>query len=441
MLTFVYRISTWQDGLLVLEPGKLSNFLGISAEMPLFASLCGNDFVDYEKMRPWHNLLKSGAKPHDTIYPLVVSYIRDCQQKGLDLLEEAKRVVPEGLHPHLEYSVLLFYNGTFHESESTLVAAGVPLSGPMLAQWRAGELAGAMMMAASHGFFALPALVEEMQQTCAWVPSRPLRAAAAKLLPTPVTERLRKSNSTKLQEVELHAPALTLPFRDWPWGVVNTTLELRKAYFRVAVDWAQLEEDCRDLPDECMLPVACMRFLTLVNVEAEGSKLDIPWPYLGAWFWSLAPREEKQQLVAEAKINSVKVCCPAGASFINTYLASLWSVHLLNSSLGKPYGAFDPLAYDGPFLHGILWCLHGNSSRAEGYFSKDDKDRTVLQLPLDCLFSRLLAIFQGVEQEVGQAFSGKVSARKLKFTMPECRKKKPGKTSAKKPTNAFDALR
>ena len=183
-----------------------------------------------------------------------------------------------------------------------------------------------------------------------------------------------------------------------------------------------------------------MRFLTLVNVEAEGSKLDIPWPYLGAWFWSLAPREEKQQLVAEAKINSVKVCCPAGASFINTYLASLWSVHLLNSSLGKPYGAFDPLAYDGPFLHGILWCLHGNSSRAEGYFSKDDKDRTVLQLPLDCLFSRLLAIFQGVEQEVGQAFSGKVSARKLKFTMPECRKKKPGKTSAKKPTNAFDAL-
>ena len=165
-----------------------------------------------------------------------------------------------------------------------------------------------------------------------------------------------------------------------------------------------------------------MRFLTLVNAESERSVLDIPWPYLGAWLWSLAlSREEKQQVLADVKFNPAKVYCPAGASFINAYLASLWSVHLLNGALGMPYGSFDPLAYDGPFLHSILWCLHGNSPQAAGYFgyfSKDDKDRIVLQLPPDALFSAVLTIFQGVESEVGQTFLGKVSARKLKFTMP-----------------------
>ena len=185
-----------------------------------------------------------------------------------------------------------------------------------------------------------------------------------------------------------------------------------------------------------------MRFLTLVNAESESSVLDIPWPYLGAWLWSLAlSREEKQQVVADAKLNPAKVYCPAGASFINAYLASLWSVNLLNGALGMPYGSFDALAYDGPFLHGTLRCLHGSSPQAASYFSKDDKDRIVLQLPPDALFSAVLTIFQGVENEVGQTFLGKVNAWKLKFTMPAEKKPKAQKANAKKSTNAFDALR
>eukprot|EP00435_Cladocopium_sp_Y103_P062594 s92_g24.t1 len=432
-----------EDGLLVLEPARLWQYLGICGdEVSLFASLCGNDFVGHEEMRPWHNLLRSGAKQHDTIYPLAVSFIHDCKKKGMDLLEAVKGVVPASLHPNLEYSILHFYEGTFDEGKSTLVANGDPVSGPMLARWRAGELSGAMMSAASRGFLALPAVVEEARQSCGWLLSRPLRAAAAKLLPRPVMERLRQSNSTKIQEVLLNAPALEPPFCNWPLGVDNATLELRKEYFRQAVDWGQLEEDCQDLPEELILPVCCMRFLTLVNAESESSVLDIPWPYLGAWLWSLAlSREEKQQVVADVQFNPAKVYCPAGASFINAYLTSLWSVHLLNGALGMPYGSFDPMAYDGPFLHGILWCLHGSSPRAASCFSKDDKDRTVLQLPPDALFSALLAIFQGVEKEVGQTFSGKVSARKLKFTMPGEKKPKAEKTTAKKSTNAFDALR
>lgn len=59
------------------------------------------------------------------------------------------------------------------------------------------------------------------------------------------------------EEVLLNAPALEPPFSNWPLGVDNATLELRKAYFRQAVDWGQLEEDCRDLPEEFILPVCC----------------------------------------------------------------------------------------------------------------------------------------------------------------------------------------
>lgn len=79
------------------------------------------------------------------------------------------------------------------------MANGDPVSGVMLARWRAGELPGAMMLAASRGFIALPALVEEARQSSGWLLSRPLRAAAAKLLPRPIMERLRQSNSTKIQ--------------------------------------------------------------------------------------------------------------------------------------------------------------------------------------------------------------------------------------------------
>ena len=184
----------------MLEPARFRQFLGICKdEVSLFASLCGNDFVGHDEMRTWHSLLRSGAKQHNAIYPLVVSFIHDCKKKGMDLLEAAKGVVPESLHPHLEYSILHFYEGIFDEGESTLVANGDPVSGPMLARWRAGELPGAMMSAASRGFIALPALVEEARQSCGWLLSRPLRAAAAKLLPRPVMERLRQSNSTKIE--------------------------------------------------------------------------------------------------------------------------------------------------------------------------------------------------------------------------------------------------
>ena len=170
----------------MLEPARFWQFLGICRdEVSLFASLCGNDFVSHEEMRPWHSLLKSGAKQQNTIYPLIVSFIHDCKNKGMDLLEAAKGVVPESLHPHLEYSILHFYVGIFDEGESTLMANGDPVSGPMLACWRAGELPGAMMSAASRGFIALPAVVEEARHSCAWLLSRPLRAAAAKLLQGP----------------------------------------------------------------------------------------------------------------------------------------------------------------------------------------------------------------------------------------------------------------
>lgn len=184
----------------MLEPARFRQFLGICGdEVSLFASLCGNDFVGHDEMRPWHNLLRVGAKQHGTIYPLVVSFIHDCKKKGMDLLEAAKSVVPESLHPNLEYTILHFYEGIFDEGESTLVANGDPVSGVMLARWRAGELPGAMMLAASRGFIALPALVEEARQSSGWLLSRPLRAAAAKLLPRPIMERLRQSNSTKIQ--------------------------------------------------------------------------------------------------------------------------------------------------------------------------------------------------------------------------------------------------
>ena len=87
----------------MLEPARVRQFLGICGdEVSLFASLCGNDFVGHDEMRPRHNLLRVGAKQHDTIYPLVVSFIHDCKKKGMDLLEAAKSVVPEtskfGIH-------------------------------------------------------------------------------------------------------------------------------------------------------------------------------------------------------------------------------------------------------------------------------------------------------------------------------------------------------
>ena len=183
-----------------------------------------------------------------------------------------------------------------------------------------------------------------------------------------------------------------------------------------------------------------MRFLTLVN--AEKPEFNIPWPYLGAWLWILVlsqDGEERQQVVKETKLNPAKAYCPSATSFINAYHASLWSVHLLNSALGRPYGSFDPMAYDGPLLHGILRSLHGNPEAR--YFSTDDKDRMVFQLPPGSLLGPLLSIFVAVEQEVSTAFSGKVSARKLKFTMPGEKKAKAEKANVKKPTNAFDALR
>ena len=184
----------------MLEPVRLWQFLGmLGSDVPFFASLCGNDFVDHDEMKPWLNLLKRGAKQSDSFFHLVMGYIRSCQQKGMDMLEAAKVVVPEKLHAHLEYSVLHFYQGTFNETESTLLACGELISGPMLARFRAGELPGAMMMASNRGFFALPPLVEEARSSSSWLLSRPLRAAAAKLLPMAVKERLRKSHSTQVE--------------------------------------------------------------------------------------------------------------------------------------------------------------------------------------------------------------------------------------------------
>eukprot|EP00439_Symbiodinium_sp_Y106_P068921 s438_g11.t2 len=285
--------------------------------------------------------------------------------------------------------------------------------------WRRRELSGAMLAAANRGYLALPALVEEGKAPSSWLLSRPLRAAAVKLLPGPgpVVERLRKSCGFKVEEAALETCALEPPF-NWPYGLEGASLEARRQFFREAVDWPRLEEDCGEAPPRTVLPLACLRFLVLSNADQTPPPLDIPWPYLGMLLLqlTLAPKMQ-QEMVADLRVQSTKAYCPAAVSFLNTYLGALWSVSLLNEALGRPYENLDVIAaYNGPFLHAMIRCLHTGSSDHR-FFSTDDEERVVLRLsdgPQEDLIGRLLPIFSlgVVEEVVKKALSGKVSNRR-----------------------------
>ena len=108
-----------EDALLVLEPPRLWQHLGITeAEVPLLATLCGNDFVPFDQMRPWLQTLRKDSAStgkHATNFTGVVDFLHGCQQKSQDLLTAAKSVVPESLHLHFDYSVTDFYYHSYKE--------------------------------------------------------------------------------------------------------------------------------------------------------------------------------------------------------------------------------------------------------------------------------------------------------------------------------------
>ena len=187
----------------------------------------------------------------------------------------------------------------------------------------------------------------------------------------------------------------------------------------------------------------------LPPADQDAPPLDIPWPYVGVLLMQLTEDpEDRRELLTGLRVNSEKAFCPAASAFINTYLGALWSVSLLNDALGHPHGQLDFVnAYDGPFLHTMLRSLHSHTADSKDHkYLSMESDTVVLRLEESPLLSSLLSLFsEGVVEEVGKkALSGKVSARKLKFTMPAgagVKHGKPEKKTASKPSNPFEALR
>jgi len=483
-----------EDNLQVLEPARLWEHFRLTSidDVAAWATLCGNDFVGFDQLTPWHETLRcdsrlTSALKGSCVPPaspghllrLVAEFVRGCRQREADPLTVVKERLPTKVHGALEYSVRNFYQEEFDPERSSVTLSGESLSTSLCQRWRSGELPAAMVMAARGQPLMPPTLVEEICWPSAWLLSRPLRAAAAKLLPHAVRERVRRDGSAKVVEVPLEAPALEAPLTDWPFGLERAQMsgqeEACALYFRQAVDWLQLERDCDDLPGSLVLPWAAMRYLVLLNADMDEPALEIPWPYIGAWLlqFCMGP-EDRQQLVADLGLGRPdKAVCHHAAPVLTAYLAAFSSVSLLNSALGCPCEEADVCSvYDGPFLHSLLHCLEAPRDGAHPPgFELDDKGRVALHveklakavragggahpglagpgaLDLD-RFKALVAAWETCVAEVDKPLAGKVNSKKTKMTMPRPArhgKSKPDprhhKTSAESSSfNPFAALR
>jgi len=332
------------------------------------------------------------------------------------------------------------------------------LTGQLLEQYRHGRLPPAMIDAAIGRPLLLPALLEPLEGPSGWNWSRPLRAGATALLPDPVKERGRRDGAAKVSELPLEAPALSPPSNNWPFDLPGLAEEDKQRHFRATADWEELDRDWNTLPADLVLPVAAMRYLVLQNGEAEKG-LDLTWPGIAVWLMQLCMDSEARQRSIEMLPKRLgcakKVVCPEAFCWLAAYQGALWSVNLLNGALGEPYESMDvSQAYDGPFLHAMLRCLvvFKEGDEVEG-FELDEKGRVVLNVEgimkgQDAqveLFKSLLAAWeQSLKHEVDDPFGGKL--KKLKFTMPQDKKKKGHhkESFASKPaggTNSFAALR
>lgn len=363
----------------LLHPQKIWEHFQLDTpeDISLWASICGNDFVhhDHEQLLQWHTELKSKSQER-CMLRIVAQFVRERRSCGDDPFEYAKTKLPD-LHGNLEYSCTQFYVEDFREETSLLTINGRPLTEYLLRRWREGKLPSSLVQAARGQRLEMSTLLEASNAPCAWHLSRRLRAAAARLLPCTVVERVRKDCSNDTVDIVLEAPDLDPPMANWPFGLEGVSKEDCTDYVKQALDWTELTEDCHQLPNNLIFAVACLRFMIRANASADEQFLDISWPYVAALLVQFCMQSwSRQELLRSFGVfDTSAVFCKAGAPFLTAYLTTFSSLQLLNSALKSPLKSTDACsAYDGPFLHTFMACILApkDAFRPPGFELNDD---------------------------------------------------------------------